>query len=97
MFVTFLKLQIRVNCRKNNIFLFFLQCVGSYAGCYTYNPTTTLWEFLTCMNRGRSTAASVTLGGALWVTGGDDGSYLASTELIKLDGTVTAGTNLPLH
>ena len=47
------------------------------------------------MSQSRREPASALLNGAFWVTGGQDGVDLASTELIHPDGTVTNGPSLP--
>ena len=62
--------------------------------CYSLTPQKA--TLVTHMSVGRRSAASIILNdNTLWVTGGHNGSYLASTEIVKVDGTMP-GPVLPM-
>jgi len=66
------------------------------SSCYMYDKTSQAWQLHANMTSKRSYSASALIKEALWVTGGYDGSnFLASSELIYPNGTVTSGPNLP--
>ena len=66
--------------------------------CYTFDASYFSWIFLTNLTIPRSQMASVSLDGALWITGGytdNGGNEDATTEIVFLNGTVSAGPMLP--
>ena len=72
-------------------------CGGAWVNkeCYSYDKASTTWQLLANLVTGRRFFGAGIFKGALWVTGGDNGSDLDSTEIIALDGTVTSGISLP--
>ena len=72
---------------------------GGYAGGYVdecYSLTSEKATLVTHMSVGRYLAASIVLNdNTLWVTGGSDGGSLASTEYVRMTGTMP-GPDLPM-
>ena len=63
--------------------------------CYKYEKQSQQWEMHASLKTGRRGAASAKIGNDLWVTGGTNSDYLASTEYVKPDGSVIDGPDLP--
>ena len=68
------------------------------SACYIYNNESHQWQLHANMNNKRSSTASAMLSNGLWVTGGYQSGVgnLASTEIVKPDGTVIDGQDLPV-
>jgi hypothetical protein len=63
--------------------------------CYRFNANTNSWNLHCTMTARRYSHAATVINDSLFISGGYDGSnYLASTEFIHADGSVTSGPNL---
>ena len=67
---------------------------GYRADCYKL--TKSQWESFGQLQIARRSHAATRIEDSIWFTGGWDGnSILATTEILNLDGAITAGPNLP--
>ena len=64
--------------------------------CYRFNANSNSWNLHSTMKSRRYEHAATVINDSLFISGGSDGSNLASTEFIHADGSVTSGPNLPV-
>ena len=63
--------------------------------CYAYEKSSQSWLLHAKMNNRKAVASTTVINGALLVSGGFNEDYLASSEYIYPNGTVSAGPTMP--